>query len=532
MRKMFYIKLFLFSVFLSIIIAVTGGEPMKTLGCENDSVYLSCPKGYAVDVLSALYGKKDRRICHHPGNDNANCAAGNALTITKFKCNGKQNCVIEASNRVFGDPCWGTIKYLEVTYDCKKVIISTTTACEHKTLKISCPHGSYLWIVNALYGRVNPLTCFEEGQKTATTNCDASTAMGVLESRCNNLRECTIVAENSVFGDPCFGIFKYLEVDYECRNSISGEQKSSVACEHDKLTISCNDGYYIRIVNALYGRKQQSTCFRAGLVSNTNCAAGSALTVVQSRCDNLSKCTVDASNEVFGDPCFGTFKYLEVEYECVPSTKPSSVACEHQKLNISCNDGHYLWIVNALYGRKQSCICPMRNRVSNTNCSAGTALSVVQSRCNNLTNCSVDASSRMFGDPCIGTYKYLEVEYQCLPISGSKTSSVACEHDKLNIKCNPGYSLWIVNALYGRKQQSTCFRAGQVSNTNCAAGTALTVVQSRCNKLTECTVDASNGMFGDPCFGTYKYLEVEYQCLPNKQDVLLPIDIRMCNNCI
>lgn len=65
--------------------------------------------------------------------------------------------------------------------------------------------------------------------------------------------------------------------------TVSGEQKSSVACEHDKLTISCNDGYYIRIVNALYGRKQQSTCFRAGLVSNTNCAAGSALTVVQSR---------------------------------------------------------------------------------------------------------------------------------------------------------------------------------------------------------------------------------------------------------
>ncbi|XP_073982838.1 L-rhamnose-binding lectin CSL3-like isoform X2 [Rhodnius prolixus] len=208
------------TVLLSSIIAstaVTGEKPFHALGCENDSVYLSCPKGYAIDVLTALYGKKDRRVCHYPRNKYSNCAAGNASTIVKFKCNGKQNCIIEASNSVFGDPCRGTVKYLEVTYKCQKVAVNTKTACENTTLKISCPDDSHLWIVNAFYGRVNQLTCFKEGKETLTNHCDADTAMTVLESSCNNLRECTIDAKNSVFGDPCKGTMKYLEVDYECR---------------------------------------------------------------------------------------------------------------------------------------------------------------------------------------------------------------------------------------------------------------------------------------------------------------------------
>lgn len=34
-------------------------------------------------------------------------------------CNGKNNCTISATNSVFGDPCGGTYKYLEVAYICQ-----------------------------------------------------------------------------------------------------------------------------------------------------------------------------------------------------------------------------------------------------------------------------------------------------------------------------------------------------------------------------------------------------------------------------
>lgn len=43
--------------------------------------------------------------------------------------------------------------------------------------------------------------------------------------------------------------------------------------------------------------------------------------------------------------------------------------------------------------------------------------SVCVSRCNNRTQCAVVAGPDAFPDPCPGTYKYLEVQYECVPYS-------------------------------------------------------------------------------------------------------------------
>jgi len=39
---------------------------------------------------------------------------------------------------------------------------------------------------------------------------------------------------------------------------------------------------------------------------------------IQANCNRKSKCVLPASSAFFGDPCPGTYKYLEVHYECVP----------------------------------------------------------------------------------------------------------------------------------------------------------------------------------------------------------------------
>lgn len=46
-------------------------------------------------------------------------------------------------------------------------------------------------------------------------------------------------------------------------------------------------------------------------------------------------------------------------------------------------------------------------------------------RCNNRTQCVVVAGSDAFPDPCPGTYKYLEVQYDCVPYSESSCSLCA-----------------------------------------------------------------------------------------------------------
>lgn len=40
-----------------------------------------------------------------------------------------------------------------------------------------------------------------------------------------------------------------------------------------------------------------------------------------SRCNNRTQCIVVTGSDVFPDPCPGTYKYLEVQYECVPYSK-------------------------------------------------------------------------------------------------------------------------------------------------------------------------------------------------------------------
>ena len=36
------------------------------------------------------------------------------------------------------------------------------------------------------------------------------------------------------------------------------------------------------------------------------------------RCDQQNSCSVPVSSELFGDPCPGTHKYVEIHYTCSP----------------------------------------------------------------------------------------------------------------------------------------------------------------------------------------------------------------------
>eukprot|EP01046_Picozoa_sp_COSAG06_P107151 COSAG06_NODE_53462_length_300_cov_0.472637_1_plen_78_part_01 len=42
--------------------------------------------------------------------------------------------------------------------------------------------------------------------------------------------------------------------------------------------------------------------------------------------------------------------------------------------------------------------------------------------------------------------------------------------------------------------------------------TSTAIVQAACQGQETCSIAATNGVFGDPCGGTYKYLTVNYNC--------------------
>ena len=55
------------------------------------------------------------------------------------------------------------------------------------------------------------------------------------------------------------------------------------------------------------------------------------------RCNNRTQCAVVAGPDVFPDPCPGTYKYLEVQYECVPySMYIPTIFLEKKRLSFVC----------------------------------------------------------------------------------------------------------------------------------------------------------------------------------------------------
>ena len=58
-----------------------------------------------------------------------------------------------------------------------------------------------------------------------------------------------------------------------------------------------------------------------GKVSNTACKSPGSLAKVEGMCNYHSKCELRATNKVFGDPCGGILKYLDVTYTCVERGK-------------------------------------------------------------------------------------------------------------------------------------------------------------------------------------------------------------------
>uniref|UniRef100_A0A3B5R434 SUEL-type lectin domain-containing protein n=1 Tax=Xiphophorus maculatus TaxID=8083 RepID=A0A3B5R434_XIPMA len=89
------------------------------VACEGTVARLHC--GKAIYVTSATYGRTDKKTCsaRRPADQLKNTESSVFPEgLSNWICNGKQWCKVKASNYVFGDPCYGTYKYLEVEYIC------------------------------------------------------------------------------------------------------------------------------------------------------------------------------------------------------------------------------------------------------------------------------------------------------------------------------------------------------------------------------------------------------------------------------
>uniref|UniRef100_A0A3P9LER0 Adhesion G protein-coupled receptor L2a n=1 Tax=Oryzias latipes TaxID=8090 RepID=A0A3P9LER0_ORYLA len=91
-------------------------------------------------------------------------------------------------------------------------------------------------------------------------------------------------------------------------------------------------------------------------------------------------------------------------------------SCEGYPIDLRCPGSDVIMIESANYGRTDDKICDADPfQMENINCYLPDAYKIMSQRCNNRTQCIVITGSDVFPDPCPGTYKYLEVQYECVP---------------------------------------------------------------------------------------------------------------------
>ena len=87
--------------------------------------------------------------------------------------------------------------------------------CALRTKTFSCPYGSKMWIENAMYGRLTDKICGYGSLRNMSCSSDVTE---IVRKQCQNNMVCKLQVTNEVYGDPCPGTFKYLQINYRCTN--------------------------------------------------------------------------------------------------------------------------------------------------------------------------------------------------------------------------------------------------------------------------------------------------------------------------
>ena len=112
-------------------------------------------------------------------------------------------------------------------------------------------------------------------------------------------------------------------IGFSCFLLVGFKIGKATTCEGQSLTLRCGRGRVIRVVYAIYGRRNRRVCAKNKPIKTTKCRAKNSKKIAVKTCDGKRTCQLKANNGVFGDPCIGTFKYLTVIYGCRSKLKSS-----------------------------------------------------------------------------------------------------------------------------------------------------------------------------------------------------------------
>ncbi|XP_035863964.1 L-rhamnose-binding lectin SML-like [Sander lucioperca] len=222
------------------------------------------------------------------------------------------------------------------SWDCHGVATETVTSCEVNTVhRLSCVSVSALPLCVSLF---SPLpSCLRQPADCAHLHYFHPSVSSQLASSSSPLLAAPCSTLPPLFASPLLAprppaSRAFLELLTCCLpvlpelpscslpQPVFALPASSALPRAPRLRLSVhNNGGVISVQEALYGRADSVTCGEGKpqeQLANTECSLEGTMDILKS-CDGKNSCIIKASNSVFGGPCPGTFKYLEVAYVCL-----------------------------------------------------------------------------------------------------------------------------------------------------------------------------------------------------------------------
>ncbi|CAG2244656.1 Plasminogen,Hepatocyte growth factor [Mytilus edulis] len=532
--------------------------------CEDSKTTLSCPWNQVIKITQATYGRSDKRTCKHPNMKSTRCVTKKPLGISRKNCNGRTSCTVAANNRLYGDPCPGTYKYVTVTYSCK---VKKTPKCLRRCHKqAKCIRGKC--VCKSGYKGDGIRSC---------TNIKESAYIGCYQDHRKRILPKDVLTDKSMTVQKCRQFcrkkgFKFAGVENgnECfcgdvlrKNKQRKEGDCKTPCSGNKQQI-CGGPWRISIYtgtgsfpshpsagpNVIRKRSvEKENAFVKAITKATELNLNQHILVVI-RITEKEYCKDVTDKSMTVQKCRQFCRKKGFKYAGVEVASKRKVICEDSKTTLSCPSNQVIKITQATYGRSNKRTCKHPN-MKTTRCVTKRPLGISRKNCNGRKSCTVAANNRLYGDPCPGTYKYVTVTYsckvkktpKCLRIchrqakcirgkcvckSGYKGDGirsctnikagkrkVICEDSKTTLSCPSNQVIKITQATYGRSNKRTC-KHPNMKTTRCVTKKPLGISRKNCNGRKSCTVAANNRLYGDPCPGTYKYVTVTYSCKVKK----------------
>ncbi|XP_075221661.1 uncharacterized protein LOC142324669 [Lycorma delicatula] len=182
-----------------------------------------------------------------------------------------------------------------------------TGGCENQHLLLSCPGFTRIAVYQAVY--LNKPLC-----RPANETCDSySLAPQRAVETCHKKSNCLFLPREM---NRCL---TYVKLTYKCQPN---EFNSRIACEKEKVSLSCLPNQRLAVFRASFGRTQYESmsCPQPQGVPEETCLASYATETFMQICHGKRNCSLIANTETFSKPsCKHQSRlYLNVVYACVP----------------------------------------------------------------------------------------------------------------------------------------------------------------------------------------------------------------------